>query len=379
MKRLCLLLILLSMTASAGAQRINLRISQRADGGQTIGVGGASQQQPRQQQQGIRVPSTDPGREIARIARAVLDQIASHGWLTPSLATGTLQRLADPVLSRAGASPRHRVLYSRTITYAAAVTGDLSTARTTADQWRQAAPTDAAAIRNQLMVALLAGDAEAARAAIAALGDARHARWLPWTTYMRNFLPLVGAVPEVEFTAANGVEFRLADHRGKVVVLCFWAADDQPARKLAETFRGPVFVVRSVRLGADNGSAADAAKALGLSAAPTAYVFGRDGRVVFAGDPRTWEVHAAMECARVAPSVAKTAPAAEMPVRGSPGDAEKARALRDQGWDKIRLWGKTRSPMYRKQGEDLLNQVIREYPNTRSAIEARQILDNLAQ
>ena len=45
------------------------------------------------------------------------------------------------------------------------------------------------------MVGILDGDRATAGGAIKALSAKRHARWLPWTTYMRNFLPVVGARP----------------------------------------------------------------------------------------------------------------------------------------------------------------------------------------
>jgi len=378
MRRTWLVLsLVLGLSATAAAQQIRLRITPRQGGGETIGVGRPREPEPTARL--ARARPTDIGARIDELARAAMAELASKGRLPAPLAADTARELSEATLRKAGEAPDRRVAYNRTLSYAAAASGDLPTAREAATQWRQAAPTDPAAIRNQLMLAVLAGDGDAARAALASLADKRHARWLGWTTYMRNFLPLVATKPRVKL--AGDAAFDVAEHAGEVVVLSFTtaAADPLPAR-LAQLYSRRRITVQSIRLGPGaDPSAKAAAGSLRVTAAPTGVVLGRDGRVLFAGDPRTWEIHTALQFGLSAPDATAETPVPQPQVPlTTPARRRDARKLRDRGWDMLRLGLKTHSAVHQQQGRQLLSQCIRDYPNTAAATQARRDLADTA-
>jgi peroxiredoxin len=117
---------------------------------------------------------------------------------------------------------------------------------------------------------------------------------------------LLAAAPPLELTDAGGRRHRLADYRGKVVLLNFWATWCEPCRdelptieRLRAALAGKPFVVLAVQMGGSARTAQDTAERLGLrfpllldrdSAAtaawavktlPTSFLIGPDGAIAF--------------------------------------------------------------------------------------------------
>jgi len=117
---------------------------------------------------------------------------------------------------------------------------------------------------------------------------------------------LLAAAPPLALADATGKTHRLADYRGKVVLLNFWATWCEPCltelpaiERLRTALAGKPFVVLAVQMGGSARTARDTAEKLGLgfpllldrdSSAtdawgvimlPTSFVIGPDGSVAF--------------------------------------------------------------------------------------------------
>jgi len=400
---------------TAGAQTLQLRISPREDGGETITFGNPSTPMgPRAQPS---AQGADGRALIAQTAAMVTTEIAGRGQLSPRTAREAVERLTGRPLSPRGLDAPLQVLFYRTVAYAAGAAGDADLASRAAQQWARTAPMDAAALRACLMAAMLNRDRDDAVEAAERLASPAHESWAEWTRYMTPLAALAGARPELDLTTADGRMFQLADQRGTVLVLYFWTAasgDDgvdealTAQRRLLEGHRGgPVAVVgvnldekvdrdagrivaalrqaagalpQVVRGTAADGSAVRAMDLFGVTAVPTAVVLATDGSVIFAGDPRTWEIHTAIDYALSGDphAVATAAPQAPQTPETTPepnaATEREAQRLRDQGWDLLRLGLKTGSAAHKRQGLDILERVVREYPGTRGAKQAQRDL-----
>ncbi|MFW6146010.1 MAG: TlpA family protein disulfide reductase [Planctomycetota bacterium] len=417
MAALCVLAGLLAETA--GAQTINLRISPREDGGETVGLGRSS---PSAADPARPQPRTADGQAVvARADAMVIDDITRNGRLSPSTARRAMERLSGEAVVPPRLDRASQVLFYRTVAYAAALTGDATLASRAARQWVRVDPADGAALRAHLVAAMLNRDRTAAVKAAERLAAPAQAAWAPWARYMAPLASRAGERPEMELTTVDGRSLRLADLRGTVVVLYFWTAasgGDGAAgealaaqRRLAEAHRGDSVAVVGINLDekvdrdshrvvatlrreagdlpqivrgtAPDGSAERAMDRFGVTAVPTGVVLATDGSVIFAGDPRTWEIHTAIDYALSADPHAVAAgtrepdePPADPATPATPDEAieREAKQLRDEGWDLLRLGLKTGSAAHRRQGRDLLERVIRDYPDTRAAEQARRDL-----
>jgi thiol-disulfide isomerase/thioredoxin len=134
-----------------------------------------------------------------------------------------------------------------------------------------------------------------AAAMLLVAGAAGAAEFKPWTG---------GPAPSLELQDLRGRTHRLADYRGKVVVLAFWATWCEPCReempalqRLGETLANRPFAVLAVNLAEPlsrierflevvpvtypllRDRDESSARAWGLRFLPTAYVLGKDGAV----------------------------------------------------------------------------------------------------
>ncbi|NLF31451.1 MAG: TlpA family protein disulfide reductase [Planctomycetes bacterium] len=417
-KTMTALILLAGLTVStAAAQTIHLRITQREDGGETVSLGqpsppAAAPAQPQPQ------PGPADGRAIVvQTAAAVAGEIAHRGVLSPDVARRAMESLTGDGIAPHRLDEASQVLFYRTVAYAAALAGDAGLAARAAEQWARLRVADPSALRARIMASMLNRDRAAAVGAVARLASPAHKAWEAWARYMTPLAALTAERPELRLTAADGRSVRLADLRGQVVVLYFWTAasggdgavDEALAaqRRLAEPTGGPVAVlginldekadrdargvVAAVRGGAGDlpqvirgtspdGSAERAMDLFGITAVPTGVVLAMDGSVIFAGDPRTWEIHTAIDYARsVDPQrvqAAAPAPPQAPEALAEPTAAREREALqlRDQGWDLVRLGLKTGSAAYKRQGRDILERVVRDYPGTEGARKAQRDL-----
>jgi len=402
------------LAGTAAAQRMRVRISPREDGGETIGL-----DEPDAPTARPRPPDADAQQTVARAAAMVTAEITARGRLSPEVARRAMALLNGPGLAPQRLNGPSQVLFYRTVAYAAALADDATLASRAAEQWVRLAPADAAALRAAAMAAMLNRDRRDAVEAIGRLASPPHASWAAWARYMSPLVALAGERPQLTLTTLDGQALRTADLRGTVVVLYVWTAASggedaveaalAAQRRLAAPYEDDRVTVVGINLDgkADRdtrrvvaalreragdvpqvvrGSPSDdalmrAADELGITAVPTA------GSVPFAGAPRTWETHAAIDCARAndprtvgpqTPDATETAETPETPAAApaEPSEAteREARALRDEGIKLIRLGLNTGSAAHRRQGRDLLEQVIREYPDTRAAEQARHDL-----
>jgi len=117
----------------------------------------------------------------------------------------------------------------------------------------------------------------------------------PWTG---------GATPPLELTALDGVRHRLADYRGRVVLVNFWATWCAPCRaempsieRLRRSLEGDPFIVLAVNVGEDAAAVrafadqvpmgfpilldrdSQVTHAWGARALPVTFIIGPDGRI----------------------------------------------------------------------------------------------------
>jgi peroxiredoxin len=136
--------------------------------------------------------------------------------------------------------------------------------------------------------------------------------------------PRARRAPDIALPALDGTRFRLADHRGKVVLVNFWATwcppclEEMPAlERLWQRHRQDPFVLVAVALDANTGLVApfvterkltfpvvldprlDAGNAYSVRALPTTVVVDRQGDVrALALGPRVWDNDAASALVR---------------------------------------------------------------------------------
>lgn len=163
---------------------------------------------------------------------------------------------------------------------------------------------------------------------------------------------------------------------------------------------------------AENAAQSPVPDPISISDVPTTVVIDSNGQVVFAGDPRTWELRSAIVCALSNTGRSRdpagagqeffSTPPQALPMGGSslgtpalgptqalrnlagggesppsPSDQEEkaANQLYEKGRDRMLLGRKAANPQFRAEAIQMWREVIEKYPNTRAADQARLDID----
>lgn len=317
--------------------------------------------------------------------------------------------------------PAARKAYWLTLSRAAAVSGDVPRAWGAARKCVEIDPNDPVTLQNLLFTCMLAGNRSGANEAMGRFDDPHFTRYAPWVAYMKGLLPLVGTAPSMRpLPLSDGSVADLSAWKARVVVLDFWTVRPDSSGRSTRPGApepGPVALARQetiarrasvplivVGVNLDHTAAAPRAKAavagrsgyrkgavpqyyladhpevspvpkpFALTAVPTACVIGADGRVMYVGDSRGWQLRAAVQCAQAgfarqsAPASTQQAQSPDSPAAepSKPvGDEElAARELYERGRDTMILGKKSRNRTFLDEGVAIMRECMAKYPDT---------------
>jgi hypothetical protein len=310
--------------------------------------------------------------------------------------------------------------YSEVVVRASLLNGDSAAAMRAADAWisRGGETPDPRALRYGLLTRMLSVGGIGAEGYLDLhMNKPAYANYKPWVDYLRPLTPLLGKpIANLSLPLGGKAVLNNAALEDSLAVLYFWAvAPGQSAGAgnpaLQDLARQNALLAKYAPAGTtiigvnlDEGDAAESArkltaeqkaqavqlfradnatatlvpKPLPITAVPTVVVLGKEGVVIYVGDPRSEDLSLALSCGL---SKLKGHREGGRTLRGptgpsaDPAAAEvEAQKLYDDGLNYVLLGQRTHNSGMKQKGLDMLQKCVDQYPNTQSAPKAKEAI-----